>query len=74
MDRDFMQGKIRQLIAKEWMTDQDLMSLYTILVALPLSRAQNGPLSDMLQSLADVIDHDLRTLFTGGQDNEHHRP
>ena len=61
MDREYLQDKIHKLTHKEWITEGDLMSLYTILIALPLS---GGNLSHIIASLAQDIDSDLRLLYT----------
>ena len=60
MDREYLQDKIHRLTHKPWITEGDLLSLYTILVALPLS---DGNLSHILASLAQDIDGDLKTLY-----------
>lgn len=61
MDRDFAKSKIRQLIAKPYMLTKDLEALYTIILALPLPGSQVG---QAISELADMIDHDLKILFT----------
>ena len=58
MDREYLQDRIRKLIQKPWISEGDLMSLYTILVALPIS---GGNISFMLADLAQNIDEDLKT-------------
>jgi len=63
MDSDYVRGKIRNLIAKPWMEDRDLLSIYTILVALPLSNLTGGALSQLLAELAQVVDADLKTTL-----------
>lgn len=61
VDRDYLQSKIRQLIAKPWTSDNDLLAIYTILLAIPLS---GGMVSTLITELSSMIDSDIKTLFT----------
>ena len=67
MDKEFLQSKIRQLIVKPWITEGDLMTLYTLLIALPL-----GPgVRLCLNQLAQDVDSDLKEMcIEGGGKNE----
>ena len=60
MDREYLTDKINQLIRKEWITEGDLMSLYTILIALPVSE---GSVSYMLADIAQQIDENLKHMY-----------
>jgi len=61
LTREQLQDKLRLLVKQPWLTEGDLMSLYTILIALPLS---GGTVGLLLASLADDIDMELKTRFT----------
>ena len=51
---------IHRLVNKPWQEDRDLESLYTILVALPLS---GGRLGETLHQIADTIDFELSSCM-----------
>jgi len=51
---------IHKLINKPWMSDQDLESLLTILIALPLSR---GSLGETLNQIAQQIDSEFMSCL-----------
>jgi len=67
MDREYLQDKIRKLIHKEWISEGDLRSIYTILVALPISE---GTVSYMLADLAQQIDETFRQLYIQKEDTK----
>lgn len=60
MDREYLVDKIDKLIHAPWITEGDLMSLYTILVALPIS---DGSVSYMLADTAQQIDENLKHIY-----------
>jgi len=67
MNRQFLIDKINKLIHKEWISEGDLMSIYAILVALPISE---GTVSYMLADLAQQIDETFRQLYIQKEDTK----